>query len=208
MRRFALLAYLGLLAPVLAAHAADQSRTVPAFTSIVNSGPVNVVVNVGQPQSVVVSAPDDYQASLHTEVSGGVLHITIKDHSFHSLPEMRVTVNAPSLSKYALAGAGGATLNHVTGDAFAIECSGAGTVKADGNVRSLQLDVSGVGSIDAQRLVAQSAQAMVSGVGSLKVYASDTLTADLSGVGSLTYYGHPRNVTRHTSGVGSVSVGD
>jgi hypothetical protein len=208
MRRPALLAYLGLLAPVLTAQAADQTRTLPAFTSIVNSGPVNVVVNVGQPQSVVVSAPDDYQASMRTEVIGGVLRITMKDHTFHNPPDMKVTVNVPSLTKYALSGAGGATLSHVTGDSFAIECSGAGTVKADGNVRSLELDVSGVGSIDAQRLVAQSAEANVSGVGSLKVYASDSLVAILSGVGSLTYFGHPRNVTRHSSGIGSVSAGD
>ena len=208
MRRLALLAYLGLLAPVPAAQAADQARTVPAFTSIDNSGPVSIVVNVGQPQSVVVSAPDQYLATLRTDVSGGVLHISLKDHAFHNVPEMKVTVNVPSLTKYALSGAGGATLNHVTGDTFGIDCSGAGTVRADGNVRSLALDVSGVGSIDAQHLVAQTAEASVSGVGSLKVYASDSLVAVLSGVGSLTYYGHPRNVTKHSSGVGSVSAGD
>jgi hypothetical protein len=208
MRPLALLACFGLLAPVVAAHAAEQSRTVAAFTSIEDAGPVSVVVNVGQPLSVVVSAPDSALASLHTDVADGVLRIWMKDHILHGIPDMRVTINVPTLARYALSGAGGSTLSHVTGDAFTLDCSGAGSVKVDGNVHSLTLDVSGVGSIDAQRLVAQTAHASVSGVGSVKVYASDSLVADLSGVGSVTYFGHPRNVTKHSSGVGSVSASD
>lgn len=208
MSRLALLAYLGLLAPFVDAHAAEQLRTVPAFTSIDNAGPLDVVVNVGQPLSIVVSAPDEYASQVRTDVVGGELRISMKDQSFHNLPEMKVTIGVPALAKFAISGAGGSTLHHVTGDAFGIDCSGAGSVKADGSVRSLTLDVSGVGSIDAKSLVAQTAHASVSGVGSVKVHASDTLVADLSGVGSLTYYGHPRNVTRHSSGVGSVSAGD
>jgi hypothetical protein len=45
-------------------------------------------------------------------------------------------------------------------------------------------------------------------VGSVKVYAGDTLDAEVGGVGSLKYYGNPRIVRRHAGGIGTLSKGD
>jgi len=45
------------------------------------------------------------------------------------------------------------------------------------------------------------------GVGSVKVWATQTLDASVGGVGSLTYYGEPKQVNTHGGGLGSISKG-
>jgi len=208
MRRFIPLALTAMLAYAAAANAASDPRTVPAFTGVSNSGPLDVTVTVGQAQSVVVSGDDKYVPEVRTEVVNGELQVSMKSHTFSNIHDLRVTIAVPQLTRYTMSGAGSTTLAHLAGDALTIDCSGAGSLKADGQVKSLKLDVSGVGSIDTRALSAQSANVSVSGVGSVKLTATDTLVADVSGVGSLTYYGHPKNVKKSASGVGSVHAGD
>jgi hypothetical protein len=44
-------------------------------------------------------------------------------------------------------------------------------------------------------------------VGSVALYASESLNADVGGIGSLTYYGNPKRVSKSVSGIGSVQAG-
>jgi hypothetical protein len=207
MRRLLLLPLLSLAA--LAAHADEETRTLPAFTSISNSGPISIAVDVGKAQSVVASGNQEFLAQLKTEVVDGELRVSMKNHRINgSLGDPKLIVTLPALSRFAMAGAGAATLTHVSGDTLSVEYSGAGSLKADGKVTSLKLEIAGVGSIDTRRLVAEKVSVNVGGVGNVQVYASDTLDADVSGVGSLTYYGNPRTVHKSAGGIGSVSKGD
>jgi hypothetical protein len=194
----------------LPAHAADQARSLAPFTSVSNSGPVNLHIEVGKPQSVVVTGSDDYLADLRTEVVGGELRIhlrnggTINDRHWD---DMKMTITVPRLTALAMSGAGQTTLTHISGDALDISFSGAGSLKADGTVGKLTLDVSGVGSIDTRELHADIAHVNVSGVGSVKVWAGQRLDGNVSGVGSLTYYGDPKTVDTSGGGLGSVTKG-
>jgi hypothetical protein len=88
-----------------------------------------------------------------------------------------------------------------------VRFGGAGSFKADGNVKNLTLNVGGVGSIDTRELHAESATVHVGGVGSVKVWASTRLDAAVGGVGSLTYYGDPKTVNTSGGGLGSISKG-
>ena len=90
-------------------------------------------------------------------------------------------------------------------DKFAVECSGVGGITMSGTAKWLKLECSGVGSIDAENLKARRVQGDVSGVGGIKCYATDTLKAIVSGVGSFKYTGSPRVKKLNDSGVGSIS---
>jgi hypothetical protein len=207
MRRLLLVPLLSLAA--LAAHADEETRTLPAFTAISNSGPISMAVDVGKAQSVLVSGNAEFLAQLKTEVVDGELRVSIKNHKFNgSLGDPKITVTVPALTRFAVAGAGAATLTHVSGDSLSIEYSGAGSLKADGKVKNLKLEIAGVGSIDTRHLIAEKVRVDVGGVGNVQVYASDTLDADVGGVGSLTYYGNPRTVHKSAGGIGSISRGD
>lgn len=194
----------------LQAQAADQTRSVAPFTSISNSGPVNLFIEVGKPQSVVVSGSDDYLEDVRTEVSDGELRIKLHGDSHvdnRHWNDMKVTITVPTLSAFTMGGAGQTTLTHVNGDSLDIRFGGAGNLKADGTVKNLKLSVGGVGTIDTRELHAANADVSLGGVGSVKVWAGERLDASVGGVGSLTYYGDPKTVNTRGGGLGSISKG-
>jgi hypothetical protein len=194
----------------LQAQAAEQTRRVAPFTAVSNSGPVNLHIEVGQAQSVVVSGSDDLVADLETTVIGTELKLhmrrdTTNFNRHHD--ELNVTITVPQLTAFTMGGAGETTISHMRGDNLEVRFGGAGSLKAEGTVHKLTMHVGGVGSIDTRELHADTATVSVGGVGSVKVWASDSLDASLGGVGSLTYYGDPKTVNTHGGGLGSISKG-
>ena len=190
------------------AHAADQARTVAPFTAVSNAGAINLTIEVGKTQSVVLRGSDEFLADTVTEVVGNELRIHPRhDQEIHDRhwDDMKVTITVPQLTAFTMAGAGQTTITHMSGDKLAVQFGGAGSLKADGTVRDLQLNVGGVGSIDTRDLHAATVNANIGGVGSVKVWAGERLDASVGGVGSLTYYGDPKTVHTSGGGLGSIS---
>ena len=194
----------------LQSQAAEQTRTVAPFSTVANSGPVSVHIEVGKAQSVVVSGSDDLVGDLQTEVVGSELklHMRRETTNFDSHHDsLRVTITMPQLTAFTMGGAGEVVIAHMSGDNLDVRFGGAGSFKADGSVKNLTLNVGGVGSIDTRELHADTATVNVGGVGHVKVWASTRLDASVGGVGSLTYYGEPRTVNTSGGGLGSISKG-
>lgn len=205
MRQLLLATTLALAA--VAAPAAEQVRTVGPFDSVYNSGPISIEIQVGKAQSITASGSDEFLQRLETEVSGHELRVHLAHGSDSLHGKAHIVITMPALVRYEMSGAGDSTLTGVHGDALDISVSGAGSLKADGSVKALRLTLGGVGSVDTRELHAQDVHASVGGVGSVKVWASDTLDASVGGVGSLTYYGDPKTVNTSSGGIGSVSRG-
>jgi hypothetical protein len=194
----------------LQARAAEQTRTVAPFTTISNSGPISIRIEVGKTQSVTASGGEAFLADLQTEVVGTELQIKAREKSSHNYNwsgDSKVIITMPQLTAFTMAGAGDTTITHMSGDSLDIHFAGAGSLRAEGSVKSLKLNVGGVGSIDTRQLHAESADVNVGGVGSVKVWASARLDASVGGVGSLTYYGDPAVVNTNSGGIGSISRG-
>ena len=211
MRQLLTLSFAAAVAAVAPqAQAVEQTRSVAPFTAVSNSGPVDLRIEVGKAQSVVVSGNDDLVSDLQTEVVGNELKLRMRRESTsfdRHHDELRVTITVPQLTAFTMGGAGETTIAHMRGDRLELRFGGAGTLKAEGSVRDLVMHVGGVGSIDTHELHAQNATIDVGGVGSVKVWASNHLDASLGGVGSLVYYGDPKTVNTSGSGLGSISKG-
>lgn len=207
MRRTLILASL-LLAS--SAYADEQTRDLPGFTSIKSRSAFNLVVEVGKTQSVTVRGDEKFIAGVTTEVIGNELVLTTRDNkrNIRISDGDQVVVTVPELSKFKMEGAGTTTLNKLSGPRFDIHYEGVGMLSANGKVKTLNLRAHGVGMVDTKDLLTEQADVKVEGIGAVKVNASDTLRASVQGIGSLTYYGHPRNVRREVDGIGSVSAGD
>jgi hypothetical protein len=93
----------------------------------------------------------------------------------------------------------------VRNDHLKIDTSGASNIQASGETKKLEIDMSGASNINTRELRALSVRVSGSGAGHAKVYASEELNAKLSGVGSITYAGDPKVVTKDVSGLGSIS---
>ena len=117
-----------------------------------------------------------------------------------------VTVGVSSLSSLSQSGAIEAAVSGIHAPSFGIGLSGADKAKLSGTCGAFSADLSGAASLNAVALKAKSAKVSVAGSGSAKVWASDSLAAEVSGVASISYYGKPAHVTQSVSGVGSISA--
>lgn len=201
----------GLLMAAAPVWAAEQTRDVPAFDSITSQGAFRVTVNVGQKQAVVISGSDAALAKIDAKVVDGVLILasnerkqSINNHD----DDVRVSINVEQLKQFRLEGAGKTELNNLAGEEFRLNYQGVGLLKANGKVQKLTIKAEGVGSINTRDLDAKHVDVSLEGVGSVKVRATESLRAKLEGIGSLTYYGNPRRISKSVDGIGSVSAGD
>jgi hypothetical protein len=194
------------------ANAADQNRAVSAFDSISIRGPVNMVVQVGSAQQVRISGDDKFLKKVDTKVVDGELQITFDDDDNEKgmkvSDDQKIVISVPTLRAFMVEGAGSATVNNISGDSIKLGFQGAGKLVANGKVKQLKIKANGVGAIDTKSLLAQNAAVRFEGVGSVKVYASESLDLNVSGMGSLNYYGNPGKVKKSVSGIGSVRAGD
>jgi len=100
-------------------------------------------------------------------------------------------------------GAGEVNLN-MQCDKLIADINGVGGFHLRGSANYHKLDFSGVGEYDASEFKAKYTSVSSNGIGNVKVYASEKLIVDVSGIGSLEYYGSPKEKDINASGIGSV----
>ena len=206
MRKFLCI---GLLATTPWAFAAQEARELPEFKSIKSQGVYTLVVTAGQKQSVMVNGDESALARLTTTVVGDELVIAMPEKkSFGWSDRVTITITVPELTRMHLEGVGGTTLKQLAGESFELTYQGVGSTTVDGKVRHFVLRAEGVGTLNARELDAQIVDARLAGVGSAKVRASESLTARVEGIGSLTYYGKPAKVTKSADGIGTVHAAE
>src|SRR4029078_10859328 len=147
--------------------AATQAREVAAFQSVDLAGSNNVVIRVGEKQSVVVKADDNLLDRVTTEVHSGELVIANTPGSFTTKSPMRVEIDVPALDAVTLSGSGNIVVTGVDAKRLAVHLPGSGTLTGDGAATRLDVTVGGSGMVQLTRLVASNVQAAVSGSGSI-----------------------------------------
>ena len=162
----------------------SQERTAEGFNSITLDGVGNVKVFPGENYKVTVITDSNLQERILTTVNENILYITQSSGSF-SPTKLTIDVYLPELTSISLNGAGNFTVNN-------------------GNASELIISISGTGSIDAQNYQVQSVHMTHSGVGNVKIWATDYLNGTLSGVGNIQYKDDPI-VSVNISGVGSIT---
>ncbi len=200
-----------LLTPLLTpfCFAAEQTRTVPEFKSISSTGVFNLVIDVGQAQSIKLKGDEKLLERIKLEVQGDTLILSgQKNKNYNTDDKVDVVITLPTLSRLNLTGVGETEIRHINGDNFKLNYEGVGSVKAEGNVKNLTLVAKGVGEINTQRLKTQQASVVLEGLGAVSVHASSSLSANVSGIGSLTYYGKPPQLKTQATGLGHISSGD
>ena len=204
---------IGASAPALAA---EETRTVPAFSAVLFSGIGKMNVTVGEAQSVTLEGGKKTLAQITTEVQGDTLEVKWHDpkesHGWlwrFAMPDQddsdKITINitVPKLHKIAVSGAASVVAKGIEADTMDFSVSGAAKIRADGHADKLSVSISGAGAADLDRLVVKEANVSISGAGKADINARERLRGDISGVGSIRYEGEPQ-VTSSISGAGSI----
>jgi hypothetical protein len=200
-----------LLALSALAHAdttASQSRSVGAFHAVELAGTLEVDVTIGKPASVEVTGDADLLDKVVTTVKDGVLVIDtheMRNHKRRNI-HLRAIVTTPDLAALSLSGTGAMKVTGVASDRLAINLGGTGELTISGSTGSLRVDLGGTGEVSAKQLVAKDVVIDLGGTGSARLHASRSLEARVSGTGSVHVVGHPTQIKKSVSGLGSIHV--
>ncbi len=184
---------------------ATQARDVAAFNSVELAGSNNVVIRVGEKHSVVVKADRNLLNRVTTEVHSRKLVIANTPGSFTTKTPMTVEVTVPRLNALTLSGSGNIIVGGIEAGTLKVALPGAGMLTASGTATQLDVIVSGAGTVQFTRLVANHVRAVVSGSGSIFTTATNSLDASISGSGAILYVGNPQDVTKSVTGTGAIT---
>jgi putative autotransporter adhesin-like protein len=187
--------------------AATQTRPLPPFTRVELAGGNNVVVHVGARQSVVVHADSNLLRRVTTRVRSSRLVIGTTPGNLNAKSPMFVAVNVPSLDGLELRGAGNISVTGIDSRTLTVDLSGSGNIGAAGTAMKLDVTVSGQGTVALHGLIARDAKATLSGDGTIMLTATRSLTARISGTGTILYGGNPRHIAQRVTGSGAISPG-
>lgn len=184
-----------------------ETRDIEDFEKIHFNGAGTVNLTFGESSSLEVSGDDNLLPLIETKVENGKLVISPTE-SINPKSKLVFNVVVVDLKEVTVAGAASMDIEEAASDSLKIQVSGAAEVTGSGAVDQLDISISGAGSIGLKEMKSKDLKISVSGAASATVYASESLDAKLSGVGSISCHGNPENVEKSTSGLGTISILD
>ena len=180
-----------------------QSRPVENITAIKLDSIGSLVVEQTGTDSLTVETDDNLQSIVTSVVKNGAL--TLADSGCRNCLPTKIAfkMTVKNLLALNLTSVGSVEVSKFDGPALSIDQSGTGSLKLSGRVDNLKIASSGTGLCDASGLTAKSATVVLSGTGVVRVNATGTLDAKMSGVGKILYAGAPE-LTQSVSGIGTI----
>lgn len=196
-----------MLSTPAAAQDASETRDVSEFSRVVVEGAMDININVGGRQEVEVSADRGYLSRVETRVEGDTLYISQEGRRWRNI-DVEITISVNNLSAFIIEGAADADISGIDSDSFLLEIDGAGDVTLEGTCGDAEYEINGAGDIDAEDFKCKTVDITINGAGDADVYASESIRAELNGVGDITVCGDPDRVRPSINGLGSFDVGD
>lgn len=190
-----------LIALAAAGSAAAQSRSSATldlrdFDAIEIGGAYELDVIVGEDYSIELSGPSDEMARVEASLKNGALVLGSKKRHTGDHKGVKAVVTMPALNRIAVSGVANADISGVRADHFKLDLSGVGKVNIAGACGKVFVRVSGVGEVDAQSLQCKAADVKVAGIGQARVYASESVSAEVSGMGGIVVDGSPKAIDK------------
>lgn len=183
---------------------ASENREIKGFKGVDVGSSFEVVITAQKEFSVTVEADDNILPLIETEVRRGVLNIECSRRVSPKTP-MRILISAPDIDDVETSGAASVTLNSIKNSNLKIDSSGASRVFVTGETSKLLVELSGATKVDAEALLAETANIETSGASQASVNVLNSLRTDASGASKITYSGNPRDLNTKKSGAASVS---
>lgn len=132
-------------------------------------------------------------------------HVRLRGRRHHwGLRKLEIVVSAPNVTRFDLHGANELTIENYRQDRLTLDLSGAAEVQARGDVRLVDVDISGAGKADLGELQAREAEVEISGAGSARIAPTERARLDISGMGEIDLLTDPRDIDTDISGAGTI----
>jgi len=178
---------------------------------------------------VSINADSNLHNYIYTEVVDGKLIIsTPENRSLNSLRDIHIVVGAKTLKslqiegsnnlssstvivfdtlKLNIAGASKSSLK-LTGKVLEGEFPGAVSLELNGYVKKMTINLAGAAKLNSFDLQTSICYINLAGAAKADIYATDTLSVNIAGVGLVNYKGNPRKVLSTIGGIGKLQQVD
>ena len=207
----------------------NKTYPIESFSSVKFEAVANIIYTQSNKVSVTVEGDKELIDKLRITEENGILNIVHdKKYRVRNKKNLTIYISSPSIEEINFDGVGNWTMKGIVkADNLKIDFEGVGNFEAlelesnnikvsyegvgnlvlGGTTDFLEMKSEGVGSINTQKLLAKKAVVRSSGVGSVKLFASESIDLQNNGVGSITYYGNPTVKNFNNSGVGKIKAG-
>jgi hypothetical protein len=207
-------------------HVTTQSKPIGDINGVELHSSFDVILTEGSPSTVKIEAEENLIQYIDLQVENGILNIRTQDNVWlRTKKPVKIYVTAPAFNRIRNTGSGDITsdtrisndtklLINGTGsgdikldvDAPEVDVknTGSGNVKLAGETQKFSGNVTGSGDIRAMDLMAEEANATVTGSGDIDVYSSVKVNANITGSGDIRYKGGAQVVSSSKSGSGDL----
>jgi hypothetical protein len=207
----------------------QENRDVKDFNGLAAGGPIEVIITIGNAESIKFEGDAEAISTLVSEVKGNILIIRPKtswtswSHKYEN-KKIVARVSAKTITSLTMSGNGSIKVNgtihaaelattlsgsgtitaNVDADELTSVISGSGNLIITGKTDKANVTVSGSGKFSGKTLSMNDLDTRISGSGSVNVKVEDNIKALVSGSGRVNYIGNP-NVEQRVIGSGGVS---
>ena len=183
---------------------ASEERPIGPVTEIRSDGAFALTIKNGPAPQLDIEADKNILPIIKTTVSNGRLEI-YSEQSYSVDGRIKITVSSPNITEIAASGS-----NRIDGTGFdagplSISLNGSNNAALSGKTAALTCVMSGANHLAAQGLAADSANVTLNGSGDATVDARQGIVAQISGAGSITVYGNPKQRNTQVNGAGKIT---
>jgi hypothetical protein len=125
-----------------------------------------------------------------------------------NVEKLEITLAGPAIKKFSVKGAAQLTLKDLKQDELEVSIAGAGEIKANGDVRKVEVSIAGASEVDFSDLKVADAHVSISGLGDVRIAPSESADVSIAGAGDVKLLTRPKRLSTHIAGAGNVSQPD
>jgi hypothetical protein len=202
-----------------------SERNISSAHKIKCSGSYDVQLTQGSPTSVKISADQNLQSYIVTDVNGDELNIHYQhDVNLDPTQKIKIDIVTDKLEGFQLNGSGdvNSTNKFTGGDHLDLGIAGSGNIHFDintpqinssisgsgdiyisGETRDSKINIAGNGNYHADDLKSENVKVEIAGNGDAHLFADSTLDIHIAGVGNVYYKGNA-SITQNIAGSGKI----
>jgi hypothetical protein len=148
-------------------------------------------------------ATGDAQVLAHLRIRDGVVEMDCR--GWHSrVKDVVITLPGREFRKFTLEGTGKMNLDHLNQASLKVQVAGVATIKANGKVDDLGIDMAGVSKADFSQVTGAKAEVKLAGVSTADIAPTQAAKIEIAGPSTVNLYSNPTQLDTEIAGPGQL----
>jgi hypothetical protein len=148
-------------------------------------------------------ATGDAQVLAHLRIRDGVVEMDCR--GWHSrVKDIVITLPGREFRKFTLEGIGKMNLDHLNQASLKVQVAGVATIKANGKVDDLGIDMAGVSNADFSQVTGAKAEVKLAGVSTADIAPTEAAKIEIAGPSTVNLYSNPKELDTDIAGPGQL----